>query len=60
MSVTASYVMRKCQTDVFVSVFCDVKGSMELWYDEECPNDNATSFYFLEVSHFIIAGEPKV
>ena len=30
VSVTASYVMGKCQTDVFVSVFCDVRDSMEL------------------------------
>ena len=30
VSVTASYIMGKCQTDVVVSVFCDVKESMEV------------------------------
>ena len=28
--VTASYVMRKCRTGVFVSVFCNARESMEL------------------------------
>ena len=28
VSVTASYVMEKCQTDVFMSVFCDAKESI--------------------------------
>ena len=28
--VTASYVMGKCRTGVFVSVFCDARESMEL------------------------------
>ena len=60
VSVTASYVMGKCRTDVFVSVFCDARDSMELLYDEECFNDNAVSLYYLEIPHFTLVGEPKV
>ena len=41
VSVTASYVMEKCPTGVFVSVFCNVRGSMGSLYDKECPRDNA-------------------
>ena len=29
VSVTTSYVMGKCRTDVFVSVFCNQRESME-------------------------------
>ena len=41
VSVTASYIMGKCPTVVFVSVFCNVRGSMGLPYDGECLRDNA-------------------
>ena len=58
--VTASYVMGKCRTDVFVSVFCDARESMELRYDEECLCDNAVSSYYLEIRHFTVVEEQKV
>ena len=58
--VTASYVMGKCRTGVFVSVFCNARESMELWYDEECLSDNAVSLYYLEIPNFTLVGEPKV
>ena len=43
VSVTASYVMGKCRTDVFMSVFYDAKESMELPHDEERLRDSAVS-----------------
>ena len=52
--------MGKCQTGVFVSVFCNARESMELQYDVECLNDNAVSLYYLEIPHFTLVGEPKV
>ena len=58
--VTASYVMGKCRTGVFVSVFCNARESMELQYDEECLHDNAVSLYYLEIPHFTLVGEQKV
>ena len=58
--VTASYVMGKCRTGVFVSVFCDARESMELQYDEECRRDSAVSLYFLKLPHFTLVGEQKV
>ena len=58
--VTASYVMGKCRTGVFVSVFCDARESMELQYDEECLRDSAVSLYFLEIPHFTLVEEQKV
>ena len=58
--VTASGVMGKCRTDVFVSVFCDVRDSMELPCDEHCLRDNAVWLYFLEKRHFTLVEEPKV
>ena len=58
--VTASYVMAKCQTGVFVSVFCNARESMELRYDEECLNHNAVSLYYLEIPHFTLVEEKKV
>jgi len=60
VSVTASYVMRKCQTDVFTSVFCDARESMELPYDRRCLLDSAVSLYYLEIPHFTLVGEAKV
>ena len=58
--VTASYVMGKCRTGVFVSVFCNARESMELLYDEECLDDNAVSLYYLEIPHFTLVEEQKV
>ena len=58
--VTALYVMEKCRTGVFVSVFCNARKSMELRYDEVCLSDNATSLYYLEIPHFTLVGEQKV
>ena len=57
-SVATSCVMGKCRTDVFVSVFCDVRDSIELPYDGEWLRDSAvsllnpwkTSFYLVEES----------
>ena len=60
MSVTASYVMRKCRTEVFMSVFCNAKESMKLQCDEECHRDNAVSLYYLEILHFTLVEGPKV
>ena len=58
--VTASYVMGKCRTGVFVSVFCNARESMELRYGKECLNDNAVSLYYLEIPHFTLVEEQKV
>jgi hypothetical protein len=58
--VTASYVMGKCRTGVFVSVFCNARGSMELQCYEECVRDNAVSLYYLEIPHFTLVEEQKV
>ena len=60
VSVAASYVMGKCQTDVFVSVFCDVRDSMKLPCDRERLRNSAVSLYFLEIPHFTLVEEPKV
>ena len=54
MSVAASFVVRKCLTDAFMSVFWDARKSMELRYDEEWQCNNAVSFYFLEILHFTL------
>ena len=58
--VTASYVIGKCRTDVFVSVFCDARDSMDSPHNEEGHRDSAVSLYFLEITHFILVEEPKV
>ena len=58
--VTASYVMGKCRTGVFVSVFCNARESMELRYDEKGHRDNAVSLYFLKIPHFTLVEELKV
>ena len=52
--------MGKCRTDVFVSVFCNARESMELRYDEEGHRDNAVSLYYLEIPHFSLLEEQKV
>ena len=58
--VTASYVMGKCRTGVFVSVFCDARESMDSSHNEEGHRDNAVSLYFLEIPHFTLVEEQKV
>ena len=60
VSVTASCVMRRCRTDVFVSVFCDTRDSMDSPHNEECHRDSAVSLYFLEITHFILVEEQNV
>ena len=58
--VTASYVMGKCRTDVFVSVFCDARESMDSPHNEEGHRDSAVSLYFLEITNFILVEEQNV
>ena len=58
--VTASYVMGKCRTGVFVSVFCNARESMELRYDEKGHRDNAVSLYYLEIPNFSLLKDQKV
>ena len=41
--VTASYVMGKCRTGVFVSVFCNCGETMDLPYEQVYSSDNAVS-----------------
>ena len=60
VSVTASYVMGKCRSDVFTSVFCDSRGSMDFQHHKQWLRDNAVLLYFLDLSHFTLAGEAKV
>ena len=58
--VTASYVMGKCRTGVFVSVFCDARERMDSSHNEEGHRDNAVSVYFLEIPNFTLVEEQKV
>ena len=58
--VTASYVMGKCRADVFKSVFCDARDSMDFPHNEEGLRDSAVSLYFLEIPHFILVEEQNV
>jgi hypothetical protein len=60
VSVTTSYVMGKCRTDVFKSVVCDAWESIESPGDGECACDNAVSLYLHEIPHFALVEEPKV
>ena len=60
VSVAASYAMGKGQSDVFVSVFCNLRETMELLHDGVCLRDSAVSLYFLEISIFTLVGEAKV
>ena len=60
VSVTTSYVMGKCRTDVFVSVFWDARDSMDSPHNEEGHRDSAVSLYFLEITHFILVEEQNV
>ena len=60
MLVTASYIMGKCRTDVFESVFCDARESMGSLYYGERPRNNAVSLYFLQIPPFTLAKELKV
>ena len=59
-SVTAAYVMGKCRTDVFVSVFCDARDSMDFQRNEEGLRDNAVSLYYLEIPDFSLLEDQKV
>ena len=58
--VTALYVMGKCRTGVFASVFCNGRESMELPYDAVYPYGNAVSLYYLEIPNFTLVEEPNV
>ena len=58
--VTASYVMGKCRTGVFVSVFCDARESMDSPHDEQGQSNSAVSLYFLEITHFTLVEEQNV
>ena len=58
--VTASGVMGKCRTGVFVSVFCNVRETMEFLDAEVCLHDSAVSLYYLEIPSFTLVGEAKV
>jgi hypothetical protein len=60
VSDTASYVMGKCRTDVFVSVFCDARDSMDLPHNGGGTGDSAVSWYFPKIPHFILVEEPNV
>ena len=60
VSVTASYVMGKCRTGVFVSVFCDARDSIDSPHNGEGHRDSAVSLYFLEITHFILVEEQNV
>ena len=60
VSVTASYVMGKCRTDVFVGVFCDARESMDSPHNKEGHRDSAVSLYFLEIPHFTLVEKQKV
>ena len=58
--VAASYVVRKCRTDVFVSVFSNVRETMELLYNGGCPRCSAVSLYYLKIPHFSLVREAIV
>ena len=58
--VTASGVMGKCRTGVFVSVFCNARESMDSPHNGEGHHDSAVSLYFLEIPHFTLVEEQKV
>ena len=58
--VTASYVMGKCRTGVFMSVFRSVRETMELPNDTVCLHDSAVSLYYLEKPIFTHVSEAKV
>ena len=60
VSDTASYVMGKCRADVFKSVFCDARDSMDFPHNGEGHRDSAVSLYFLEITHFILVEEQNV
>ena len=58
--VTASYVIGKCRTGVFVSVFCNARESMDSLHNGEGHRDNAVSLYYLEIPHLPLVEEQKV
>ena len=43
-----------------MSVFCNVRETMELLYDGGCLRDNAVSLHLLEIPHFTLVEESKV
>ena len=60
VSVTGSYVLGKYLTDVLMSVFFDIRESMELPFDGGWIQDSAVSLYSLEIPKFTLVGEAKV
>jgi hypothetical protein len=60
VSVTTSHVMGKHRTDDFVSVCCDVKGSMDFPHNKEVSRSSAVSSYFPKIPHFTLVRGPKV
>ncbi len=52
--VTASNVMGKCRTGVFVSVFCSVRRTMDLPVDTVGLTNSAGSLYYLEIPIFTL------
>jgi hypothetical protein len=58
--VTASYVMVKCRTSVFVSVFCNERESMDSQHNAGDHRDSAVSLYFLKITHFTLVKEQNV
>ena len=52
--------MGNCRTDVFVSVFCDARDSMDSQHNGEGHRNSAVSLYFLEITHFILVEEQNV
>ena len=52
--------MGKYRTDVFTSVFCDAKESMDSLHNEEGHRDSAVSLYYLKIPHFTLVDEAKV
>ena len=55
--VTSTYIVGKRRTDVFVSVFCDVREGVELRYDKQCLLHNmGTHCYigFIILKYFIL------
>ena len=60
MSVAASYVLEKCQTDVFTSVFRDAREILKLQHDGRQSVIYAVPLYLFAISHFTIVGVAKV
>ena len=54
MLITASCVMGKCRTGDFVSVYCNLRETMELLDNKGCLLDSAVSLYYLEIPIFTL------